>query len=425
MKITIVTVGTRGDVQPYVALGMGLHAAGHAVTLATSARFEPFVAERGLRHAPLSADLMEMMETPQGKAAIAGKGLLTLIREVRPMLRQLLDQSWQAAQDAEALIYHPKILNGRAIAEKLSIPAFLAHPAPLFAATRAFPSPALPISNLGGALNKLSYRLVNAGLELPFRGLINAWRRETLGLPPARDEQLRAGQPIPQLYGYSPLVIPRPADWDDSVAVTGYWFLDRPASWQPSRDLVQFLDAGPAPVYIGFGSMAGRDAAKTTRIVLEALRRARVRAVLATGVGGLVASEGPDNVFLLDEAPHDWLFPRMAAIVHHGGAGTTAAALRAGRPQLICPFFGDQPFWGRRVAALGVGPQPIAQRTLSADRLTAAMRTLATDAALQTCAAELGAQIRAEDGVGRAVAVIDAALDRRGVAYESVLAAAL
>jgi len=410
MNITILTIGTRGDVQPYVALGLGLRAAGHTVTIVTSARFEAFVTEHGLGYRALTIDPMGMMETPEGKAAIAGKGLFSLIRRIRPMMRQMLNEGWNASQDAELIIYHPKALSGYHIAEKLGIPGILAHPVPLFAATREFPTPALPVRNLGGTLNKLSYHLVNNALKGPFDGMINGWRKDVLGLPPAKSELVRNGKSVPQLYAYSPHVVPTPPDWGDSVHVTGYWFLDHCTTWQPPHDLAQFLEAGPPPVYIGFGSMAGRDAAKTTAIVLGALRDAGVRAVLTTGIGGLEVTEAQDDVFLLKEAPHEWLFPRMAAIVHHGGAGTTAAAFRAGRPQLVCPFFGDQPFWGRRVAALGVGTPPLPQKKLSIERLALAITTITSDAAMQHRATELGKQIRAEDGVGRAVALINSAL---------------
>jgi sterol 3beta-glucosyltransferase len=397
-------------VQPYVALGVGLHAAGHTVTIATSARFHTFITERGLRHAPLTLDAMELMETPAGRAAVGGKGLLSLMRQLRPSMRKMLDEGWEAAQGADAIISNPKALSGYHVAEKLGVPLFLAHPVPVLAPTRAFAVPALPVSNLGGLVNKLSYQLATGAARGPFGGMVNAWRRDVLGLPPTRSERVLDGTPVPVLYAFSPHVVAPPVDWGDHVRVTGYWFLDHPATWQPDPKLVKFVAAGPAPVYIGFGSMASNDAAPTSQIVLEAIRRAGVRAVLATGVGGLIAENVPDNVFLLNEAPHDWLFGRMAAIVHHGGAGTTAAAFRAGKPQLVCPFFSDQPFWGQRVAALGVGPHPIKQKKLSVDHLTQALTTLTTDQAMHIRAAELGAHIRAEDGVARAVALINARL---------------
>ena len=374
------------------------------------------ITERGLKHAPLSADFMAMMEGAEGKAAVSGKHILRLLKQIKPIFSQFLRESWQAAQDADALIYHPKAISGPHSAEKRGIARFLAHPVPLFAATRAFPHPALPFANLGPLLNRWSHA-PNKAADGPFGVLVKQWRTE-LGLPATPTTT----RPALQVYGYSPHVIPTPADWDDSVTATGYWFLDHPAHWQPDPELVQFLAHGPAPVYIGFGSMASTDAARTTAYVVEAIRRTGVRAVLASGVGGLVVETVPEHVFVLREAPHDWLFPRMAAIVHHGGAGTTAAAFRAGKPQLVCPFFGDQPFWGRRVATLGVGPQLIAQKQLSADRLAAALSALTSDHTMRTRAAELGARIREEDGVARAVAVINTHLTTWTAPDNTVLA---
>jgi sterol 3beta-glucosyltransferase len=409
MKILILTLGTRGDVQPYVALGAGLRSAGHAVTLATLERFGPMATERGLDFHPLRGELLELMQTPEGKAALTGKGNpLALLRQVGPMYRAMLEEEWAAAAGAELVIYHPKALGGHSIAEKLGIPGVIALPLPLMSPTAAFPSPIIPAASLGAPLNRLSHRAA-VGLALAsVRGVLNRWRKESLGLPPAGDELTLRGRPVLRLYGYSPAVLPSPPDWDEHSAATGYWFLDRPAGWAPPQPLVAFLRAGPPPVYVGFGSMPAQDAERLTATVLAALERAGQRGVLATGWGGLAAAELPASIYLLDAAPHDWLFPQMAAVVHHGGAGTTGAGLRAGAPTVICPFFGDQPFWGRRVAALGVGPAPIPQRKLSVERLAEAIRTAATDGAMRERAAALGAAIRAEDGVASAVALIEA-----------------
>ena len=222
----------------------------------------------------------------------------------------------------------------------------------------------------------------------------------------AKGETQLRGKPVPILYGYSEAVVPRPADWDETSIVTGYWFLDAPANWQPDPALVKFLQAGPPPVYIGFGSMFMNGGARKTDIVLKALKLAGQRGVLATGWGGLIADNAPEGIFVLDAVPHDWLFPQMAAIVHHGGAGTTGASLRVGKPTVICPFVGDQPFWGRRVAALGVGPAPIPQSRLTAERLADAIKQAVTDTDMRRNAATLGEAIRAEDGIGRAVEYI-------------------
>jgi sterol 3beta-glucosyltransferase len=200
--------------------------------------------------------------------------------------------------------------------------------------------------------------------------------------------------------------------WSEHARVTGYWFLDHPPDWQPPADLVDFLESGPPPIYIGFGSLKSRGAEKAGRIVLDALRQSGHRGVIAIGGGGLSESDLPDEVFAVGSVPHDWLFPRMAAVVHHGGAGTTGAELRAGVPSVIVPVTNDQPFWGRRVRALGVGPAPIPRRRLTADRLARAICIAVTDESIRKRGAELGETIRAEDGVGNAVRIVNQALGR-------------
>ncbi|MBK9714999.1 MAG: glycosyltransferase family 1 protein [Kouleothrix sp.] len=409
MKILILTVGSRGDVQPYVALGAGLQAAGHRVTLATLEAFAPLVAQHHLHFYPLRGEFLELLQTAEGKAAVVGKGNpLALLRQVTPMLRRMLDDTLAASVGAELVIYHPKALGGYSLAEKLGIPGILALPLPLYSPTAAFPSPIIPVANLGPVLNRLSHRAAVKLTSASVRRVLNRWRNEMLGLPPIRDESQLHGQPVLRLYGYSPTVLPTPPDWDSSSVATGYWFLDEQKRWEPPASLRAYLNAGPPPVYIGFGSMPTQDAPRMTRMVLAALERTEQRGVLATGWGGLAAADLPARVYMLAEAPHDWLFPRMAAVVHHGGAGTTAAGLRAGVPIVICPFFGDQPFWGRRVAALGAGPEPIPQRRLTVDALSAAIGAAVSDPTMRARAMTLGKAIRAEDGIGQAVARIEA-----------------
>jgi sterol 3beta-glucosyltransferase len=212
---------------------------------------------------------------------------------------------------------------------------------------------------------------------------------------------------MPVLYGYSQHVLPRPHDWAARYEVTGYWLLDAAGGWEPPAELVQFLEAGPPPVYIGFGSMGSKDPAAAGRLAIEALARSGQRGILAAGWGGMQATELPATVHLISSVPHSWLFPRMAAVVHHGGAGTTAAGLRAGVPSVLVPFMGDQPFWGRRVATLGVGPTPIPRKRLTAERLATAIGEAVSNAAMRQRASDLGQVLRAEDGIGRAVEIID------------------
>jgi sterol 3beta-glucosyltransferase len=188
--------------------------------------------------------------------------------------------------------------------------------------------------------------------------------------------------------------------------VTGCWFLDREAEWQPPRELVDFLKAGPAPVYVGFGSMYSSNPQEVTEMVLHALARVKQRGILQTGWGGLSNADLPDDVFAVDSIPHDWLFPQMASVVHHGGSGTTAAGLRAGMPTVIIPFFADQPFWGARVFELGAGPAPIPKKRLTLERLADAICAATSDEVIRGRASALGERIRAEDGVTQAVEVL-------------------
>jgi UDP:flavonoid glycosyltransferase YjiC (YdhE family) len=210
---------------------------------------------------------------------------------------------------------------------------------------------------------------------------------------------------IPQMYGYSPTVVPKPADWPDRFVVSGYWFLDQAGEYKPPVALCNFLDAGPAPVYIGFGSVVGRDPIRLTETILDAVKRSGGRRfILAKGWGGLETHlTGDEQVFVIDEMPHDWLFPKMEAVVHHGGAGTTAAAMRAGVPSVVVPFSGDQPFWGQRVRMSGTGPAPIPHTRLNAVRLATAIRTAASDDSIRERAQAIGERIRAEDGISRAI----------------------
>jgi sterol 3beta-glucosyltransferase len=411
MKVLVSTFGTHGDVQPFLALSQGLCAAGHTVAVCTSASYRPTIEALDLHYAPMSNTMLDLT-----RALLDGsQPILTVMRRMGPAMRTMLEEEWHAAQAfaPELLLYHPKMLGSYHIAEKLAIPLVMAIPLPFYTPTRAFPNPFFASLRLGGWANLASFRLMALSGGM-YSGMTNRFRAATLGLPPlprfADQLRSRAGAPIPVLYPYSRHLLPPPADFPPHVHVTGSWFLEPTRPWEPPESLLAFLDAGPPPVYVGFGSTGGRGARLRAQVVLDALAQAGQRGVLARGWGGLAPDALPGTVYLLDEAPHDWLFPRMAAVVHHGGSGTTAAGLRAGRPTVICPAFGDQPFWGRVVAERGLGPVPIPQRKLTAARLTEAIRVAVDDRAMRERAAALGTQIRGEDGVGNAVAILEHAL---------------
>jgi sterol 3beta-glucosyltransferase len=271
--------------------------------------------------------------------------------------------------------------------------------------TREFPLPAMVRHNLGGLLNRASYRLVGM-LSRPYSGLIRSWRADSLELQP-RDKPPRAGR---TLYCYSPSLVPTPSDWPPDAVATGYWLREDGDEESVDPDLKSFVEADPPAVYVGFGSSVGPDPARLGAEVTQAIRRVGTRVVVATGWGGVSDLAASERILVVERVPHRWLFPRVAAVVHHGGAGTTAASLLAGRPTVVCPFQGDQHFWGAAVHRAGAGPDPLPAKKVTHERLSAALRGALQDAAMKRCATELSDRIRREDGAGRASEEIEASL---------------
>jgi sterol 3beta-glucosyltransferase len=415
MRIVILATGSRGDVQPYLALGVGLSRAGHSVRFVTHQNYSELVQSYGLEFWQVDINVQditqsETMQKQLEKGSFASL-LVQMAREARQGAVHLAEIGLAASQGMDLILAGVGgLYTGIALSEKLGIPIVQAFVFP-FTPTRGFPSvltPSLP-SVLGGKLNRLSHHGARQMMWQGFRAADSHARQRVLGLPsapflgPYKAAHIKLE---PVLYGFSPTVIPTPADWEEHIHVTGFWFLEAPEDWTPPSALIDFLEAGPAPVYIGFGSMSSRKPGETAEIVIEALKRSGQRAVLLSGWGGMTIDDIPEHVFLIDSIPHDWLFPHMAAVVHHGGAGTTAAGLRAGVPNLVIPFFGDQPFWGQLIHETGCGPEPIPRRKLTADSLARALREMASDDAMQHKAAQVGAAIRAEDGLARAVEII-------------------
>ena len=414
MKVLILTFGSRGDVQPYVALGAALRKRGHAVTLATGQGFEAMVEGQGLTPAPLSVDVRALVESPEMKRALRSlSGKIRAWRDSKQLARRLLEETWSIACELrpDVIVYNVKALTAPHIAEALRCIAVPAFQIPAFAPTGDFANPLLPVSSLGRAVNRLSYRALVWLTVLATSGTTNAWRRERLGLAPDRARNPVAGyhpkaRAVGRLHGYSRHIVPKPDDWGAEEQVTGYWFLDRGAAWEPPRELARFLEAGPPPVYVGFGSMPAEDGGGLMQTFLDGFEAFGGRAVLARGWGGFEGGALTDKVHVLDAAPHDWLFPRCSAVIHHGGAGTTHEGLRWGRPSLVCPVFGDQPYWGRRVQELGAGPAPLPQKRLTTSALVEALGALQRPEVVSR-AAEIGAAIRGEPGAEAAASAID------------------
>lgn len=416
MQITVIAGGSRGDVQPYVALGQGLKEAGHTVRVLAPQDYQELITAYGLEFFDMGGGAQTMAQSQIQDIVEQGNILKILAvtgRGAQQLALQSATNGLVACQGSDLILAgFAGLSNGLALAEKLGIPFLQAHLMP-FTPTNEFPSvltAKLPQTRLTKWANGLSHRFAQQMMWQMLRSADTKARTQVLSMAPAPfwgpfASLQREAQPI--IYGYSPQVVSPPADWPDSIHVTGYWFLEPPVGWEPPGDLVDFLQAGPPPVYIGFGSMLSRKPEETADLVLNAVARTGQRAVLSSGWGGLKKEKLPETVLMVGSIPHSWLFPKMAAVVHHGGAGTTGAGLCAGVPSIITPFFGDQPFWGQRVYTLGVGPRPIARRHLTVDNLADAIQCAVTDRTMQKNAANLGERIRAENGVARAVAVIE------------------
>jgi sterol 3beta-glucosyltransferase len=412
MKISIVASGTRGDVQPYIALGAGLKVAGYQVRVLTTDDFKSLVEDAGLEFCSTGTSVEAMLQSPEWKAITESGNFLKILSH---MTAEMKRRAHDLAANIPALFAGADLIvtgvggmgGSFSIAEKLGIPVVQAFVFP-FTPTNAFSSPIVPKLPLGRLFNRLSFHITRQMLWQSVRVADTSTRRE-LGMPSASFfgpyRTLRQRR-IPTLYGYSQYVLARPDDWDANIHITGYWFLEAPNNWAPPSDLMDFLEAGSPPVYIGFGSMGSRNPEESTALALKALSLSGQRGVLASGWGGLSQSDLPETVHMISSIPHTWLFPRMAAVVHHGGAGTTAAGLRAGVPSIIVPFFGDQPFWGQRVAQLGMGPSPMRRQRLTAEQLAQAITQSVSDTAMRQRAADLGAKIHAENGIAHAISLI-------------------
>lgn len=415
MRIAIIAPGSRGDVQPYIALGVGLKTAGHSVRFVTHRTFEALAASHGLECWPVESNVQEIAEGDDMRERMEkGNFLLIMAQMAKEAEREaeiFAKTGLDACRETDILLAGMGgVYIGLAIAERLNLPFLQAYVVP-FTPTRFFPSvlaPNLP-AGLGSSLNRLSHHLTRQMIWQGFRTADTLARRKVLGIPaasfwgPYHSARIKG---LPILYGFSPSVIPAPSDWGEDTHVTGYWFVDEAVGWTPPPALTDFLDSGSPPVYIGFGSMSNRSPEATADLVLRALRQTGQRAILLSGWGGMWKTNLPESIFMIDSIPHSWLFPRMAAIVHHGGAGTTAAGLSAGVPSVTVPFFGDQPFWGRRIADLGVGPEPIPRNKLTTERLAGAIQQAVTNQEMHQRAADLGKKIQSENGVLSAVEII-------------------
>ena len=410
MRVTILTYGSQGDVQPCLALAVALRAAGHTPLLALPAVLRAQADRLGIQVLPLPGDIAKLSLgfNQAGKNPLA---MLRVMKEnVEPVAIQVAGAAWSACQEAD-LIVHTFIftLGAHAFARQLGIPDVSAQFFPMFIDSGSYPQLAFPELPLGRGYNRLTHRIANAVFLASQRRMYPRIRKALPGFPPHLTWPFKASggrAATPLLLAYSPTLVPPEASWGAHVWQTGFWFLDSPSAYQPPAELEEFLAGSPQPVCVGFGSMIHPRSPRLQGAVLDGLRQAGQRAVILTGWDGWEAAEaGPDRLFL-PAAPHDWLFPRCAAIFHHGGAGTTAAALRSGRPNVVLPLAADQPFWARRIHARRASPPPLNARSLTAAQVADAVRQALESDAIRQGAAALGAAVRSEAGVRQAVELL-------------------
>ena len=415
MHIVITAAGSRGDVQPYVALGEGLVKAGHTIRMVTHQDFEELVKSHGIDY---FSDGTNVKEIAQGRIMadrIEKANFLSVIKkmagEAKGRATRFAEAGLDACRGADLVISGiGGLFSGYSLAEKFNIPFMQAYYIPL-TPTRTFPSflfPKLPI-HLGAGFNRLSYGLVQQMIWQGFKAADTLARRQVLSLPPAPfmgPYKTELFNRLPILYGFSSKVIPKPDDWGGNIYITGYWQLEE-KDYTPPDDLAHFMDSGSSPIYIGFGSMSSRDPEKTAGIVLDALKKTRQRAVVLSGWNGMQKHDLPENVFMVESVPFSWLFSRVAAVIHHGGAGTTASGLMEGVTSIIIPFFGDQFYWGQIVKKMQDGPDPIPRKRLTADKLSEAINEVLKNKEIQIKASKLGKELKKEDGVGKAISVVE------------------
>ncbi|KAK7709503.1 Sterol 3-beta-glucosyltransferase [Botryosphaeria dothidea] len=420
MNITCLTIGSRGDVQPYIALCKRLIQEGHKAKIVSHEEFGDWVQSHGIEFAPVAGNPAELMQLCVETGMFTPTFLARAHSTFRGWLSELMETAWQACQGSELLIESPSTMAGVHIAEALEIPYFRAFTMP-WTRTRAYPHAfAVREKKMGGTYNFFTYVLFEEVFWKATANQINGWRKKSLKLPPTNLKKLQINK-IPFMYNFSPTVVPPPLDFSDWVRTTGYWFLDESQKYTPPQDLTDFINKarkdGKKLVYVGFGSIVVENPKAMEKSIFEAVLKADVRCILSKGWSDRLNDKDktkdgnsedekikvPPEVHQITSAPHDWLFRQIDAAAHHGGAGTTGASLRAGIPTIIKPFFGDQFFFASRVEDLGVG---IHVKKLNVSAFSRALWTATHDDRMITKARVLGEKIRNEDGVGEAVKTI-------------------
>lgn len=408
MNITMLTIGSMGDVRPFVLLGRELRSRGHTITIATFSGFEKMILDAGLGFFPLSgnaAAFMASIMAPDTNGLTYLPHLWKGLKQYAPELIRDMDES---CRHANAMVVNFFGSVYYSIAEKYGIPCIQTYYFPMD------PNSAVPISSirnmhLGAALNRQSYKLGYMAIGTVEKLILSPWRKENRLDPRKASSHPNyqiGNHTVPVIYAISPCLFPRPAEWGPAIRMSGFWFDDTPVSWKAPDALESFLSAGDRPVYIGFGSMVSGDMNRLLTILLRAIHASGIRAIVSLG-DRRTDLHSTRNVLFASYIPHDWIFPRVQAVVHHGGAGTTAAGLRYGLPTLIIPFAGDQPFWGDRVFRSGCGPKPVNRKSLTVHSLTRSLIDLTRQEKYAVHAAQMAAAMKQEHGVQQAADMVE------------------
>lgn len=410
-QISLLTYGSRGDVEPFIALGVGLQRSGHTVKLAAPAKFASLAAQHNIGFAPIEGDPDELAHAFASHAGMSWLRMITgMMKHVLPIAKKAYAVLEETTRDAD-LIVHSFLMTdaGHTLAKIRKVPDFSAQFFPMFLKTSAFPAVALPDLPFGNVYRRMTHNLNNFVFRRGARFLYQCLRSTDRTLP-VLAPWLFSG-PVanrtPVFFAYSPHILPMPVDWPSNAHITGYWALPLPSGWVPKPELEAFLRSGPPPVYFSTGSMRSDRTGEMVDMVIKSTRKLGQRLLLCLPPG----TDNPDpngtDVLIIEEVPHSWLFPQMRFILHHGGAGTTGAAAASGIPSTAIPHSADQSFWARRIVQLGLGPGSPPAHKLTQEKMFSMIRDATSNPGYRHQASMIAAKLQSEDGVAAAVDLIN------------------
>lgn len=414
MNITIVTVGSRGDIQPYIALGIGLREKGFNVKIITNENFKSFIEAFNISFHPVKGDIKEILNSEAGIKTLESGYSLKFLKHFFEVLSEyfedLLDSVIEVSKDTDFMIFSPLAFICHSVAEYYGIKSISATLQPMNK-TKEFPSFIFPekLSFIPG-YNELSHLILEYSSWELIKKSVNksVYKRFGKTIKFRDTKKYLEKTNFNYIYGFSKYIIPKPSDWSVNHHVTGYWFLDTQKNWHPPQELINFLDTDKKIIYAGFGSMLSRDPYETSKIIFDSIKNLDIKLIVSTGWGGLkVQGMIDDNVYVTEQLPHDWLFSKINAAIHHCGSGTTSAALKAGIPSIPVPFFSDQPFWANRIYNLGLSTKPINRKDLNSSNLRTVIKEALNNENMINRSLIISDKIKTENGVENSVKIIE------------------